>query len=276
LQRYWASSYKPEQYSFAHYALNAGYSIFYYDRLGTGHSSRISGFENLSAPQVELLARIAQAIRDTRYTADIKAEKVSLIGHSYGSFLSNAVLAKYPDLADTAALTGAGYPSPNDTAAHTSIWVPTMFAARVARTLPVASRPQFSETLDNGYLGFADMFSYIQSFLHQPNYETSAAQYSFSVSQALAISEFLEGFPTPVAKGFKGRVLVTSGQFDELLCNGDCESTYANGRQKDIFVDAKVSTYVQPNAGHGQNFESNAGDLYAKIVSIVEGKLEDA
>jgi len=276
LQRYWASSYKPEQYSFAHYALNAGYSIFYYDRLGTGLSSRISGFENQAAPQVELLARIVRAIRSNQYTGDIKAAKVALVGHSYGSFVSNGLVAKYPKLIDTAILTGIAYPNPNDLAARTTVWGPTVFANRVAKTLPVASRPQFSQTLDNGYLGFVDMFSYIQAFLTQPDYEVSAAEYSFSVSQALAIGEFLEGFSAPVAKGFKGKVLVTSGQFDLLLCNGECESTFANGLQDDIFVDTKVIKYVQPGAGHGQNFASNAGELYAKIVSVLDGDSENA
>ena len=35
---YWASSYKPKEYSFAQYALENGYSVFWYDRVGTGRS----------------------------------------------------------------------------------------------------------------------------------------------------------------------------------------------------------------------------------------------
>lgn len=273
-KRYWASSYKPEQYSFAQYALDAGYSIFYYDRLGVGLSSRISGFENEGPVQIELLARIVQAIRNNQYTDDIKAEKVSLVGHSYGSFLSNGVVARYPKLADSAVLTGIAYPNPNDPAARTGAWIPTIFASRIAKTLPVESRPQFADTLDTGYLGFGDIFAYVQSFLHQPDYEVGAAEYSFRVSQPFAISEFLGGLPTAKATGFTGGVLVTSGQFDVLACNGDCLSTFAEGVQKDVFPDAKLSPYVQPRAGHGQNFGTEAGTLYAKIVDFLDGKVE--
>lgn len=43
--RYWASTYKPEEYSFVDNVLAAGYSVFYYDRIGTGKSG-------LSAPFV--------------------------------------------------------------------------------------------------------------------------------------------------------------------------------------------------------------------------------
>jgi hypothetical protein len=172
---------------------------------------------------------------------------------------------------DSAVLTGIAYPNASDTAARTSVWGPTIFSNRIAKTLPVASRPQFAETLDTGYLGFGDIFNYVQAFHHQPNYEVAAAEYSFSASQPLAIGEFLEGFARPTAKGFKGKVLVTSGQFDVLLCNGECESTFAGGVQDSVFPDTKVSLYVQPGAGHGQNFESNAGALYAKIVSFLDG-----
>lgn len=39
-RRYWASPYKPEDYSFVDYALDKGYSVFFYDRLGTGQSEK--------------------------------------------------------------------------------------------------------------------------------------------------------------------------------------------------------------------------------------------
>jgi hypothetical protein len=170
-------------------------------------------------------------------------------------------------------LTGIAYPSPNDTAAHTLVFDLSIFASRIANSLPAPLRPQFAETLDNGYLGFGDMYAYVEAFLHKPDYEIAAAEYSFSVSQALAISEFAGGFPSPAATGFKGRVLVTSGQFDLLLCDGDCESTFEDGMQNDVFVDAEVVAYVQPGAGHGQNFAVNANELYAKITSFLDDEL---
>jgi hypothetical protein len=38
--RYWDSSYKPENYSFVESAVAQGFSVFYYDRLGTGKSQK--------------------------------------------------------------------------------------------------------------------------------------------------------------------------------------------------------------------------------------------
>lgn len=37
---YWNFPYEPEKYNFAQFAINKGYSIFFYDRLGTGISSK--------------------------------------------------------------------------------------------------------------------------------------------------------------------------------------------------------------------------------------------
>jgi hypothetical protein len=37
---YWDSSYKPEKYNFVHAAAKHGYSVFYYDRIGNGKSSK--------------------------------------------------------------------------------------------------------------------------------------------------------------------------------------------------------------------------------------------
>lgn len=38
--RYWAPSYKVEEYSFVERAMKEGYSVFYYDRIGTGKSTK--------------------------------------------------------------------------------------------------------------------------------------------------------------------------------------------------------------------------------------------
>ncbi|ORY10956.1 Alpha/Beta hydrolase protein, partial [Clohesyomyces aquaticus] len=104
-RRYWAPSYLPEKYSFVMYALDRGYSVFYYDRVGTGKSEKISGYENQISNQIEILAKLVQDIRNGTYTSTTKASKIVLVGHSFGSFTSNAVLAKYPNIAEGAVLT---------------------------------------------------------------------------------------------------------------------------------------------------------------------------
>lgn len=38
--RYWDSEFQPEQYSFVEHAVDAGFSVFFYDRVGTGRSEK--------------------------------------------------------------------------------------------------------------------------------------------------------------------------------------------------------------------------------------------
>ena len=38
--RYWNSRYEPERYNFVQYAVKRGYSVFFYDRLGVGKSTK--------------------------------------------------------------------------------------------------------------------------------------------------------------------------------------------------------------------------------------------
>jgi pimeloyl-ACP methyl ester carboxylesterase len=99
-KRYWASTYKPEEYSFVGHALDAGYSVFYYDRVGVGKSPKVSGYENQSANQGALLSKIVKDIKAGKWTGNVSAKKVVLVGHSFGSYTSSALIAAEPDLVD--------------------------------------------------------------------------------------------------------------------------------------------------------------------------------
>jgi hypothetical protein len=98
--RYWASTYKPEEYSFVGHALDAGYSVFYYDRVGTGKSSSPSGFVTQESDQQALLSTVVKDIRGGKWTNKIHAKKIVLVGHSFGSFTSSGLIAAEPDLVE--------------------------------------------------------------------------------------------------------------------------------------------------------------------------------
>jgi len=73
------------------------------------------------------------------------------------------------------------------------------------------------------------------------------------------------------APTFKGKVLVTTGEFDLPVCGGECNSTFANGGQKSVFAGAEVvETYLHPGAGHGVNFAVNATGFYDVLTSFLD------
>lgn len=56
-RRYWASAYKPDEYSFAASVLESGYSILFYDRIGVGQSQLYVLYQCKAGP-VHLLKNI--------------------------------------------------------------------------------------------------------------------------------------------------------------------------------------------------------------------------
>ncbi|KAF2187680.1 alpha/beta-hydrolase [Zopfia rhizophila CBS 207.26] len=265
-RRYWASSYMPEEYSFVDYALANGYSVFYYDRLGTGKSEKQSGYENQASIQTGLIAKLTQAIRNGTYTSSIHAEKIILVGHSFGSFTSNALIAVEPDIADGAVLTGIGYANSTDLASVAIAWLPSAFASRIASTLS----PHYS-SLDTGYVGFGDIYAHAETFFHEP-FNIPTIEYAQSISQPFAMAEFLTlGGLNLAANEFSGPVFVTTGEFDLGICGGECRSTFAAGVAKVLFPSSKaLETYVHPGAGHGINYGANATGFYGEIVGFLD------
>lgn len=114
--RYWNAALEPETYNFVQHALSEGYPIFFYDRVGTGKSSRISGFVAQGANQVQILGQIAAQVKAGHYVGSTgKPKKLVLLGHSFGSFISTSLLAQQPNIADAAVLTGLSfYQHPQD------------------------------------------------------------------------------------------------------------------------------------------------------------------
>ncbi|KAF2261870.1 alpha/beta-hydrolase [Lojkania enalia] len=265
-RRYWAPGYKEDEYSFAEYALKQGYSVLYYDRLGTGKSQILSGYVNQLSIQTELLAKIVKSVRAGKYTGKIQAEKIILVGHSFGSSISNELVATYPDLVEGAVLTGIGYDSGNSSTIAVP-YIPSIFSNRIASMQSSAFKH-----LDTGYLGFGDIYSHVETFFHKPDYAEDVAKYAQDIAQPLAIAEFLSlNTVQPVAPEFKGKVLVTTGEFDIIICSGNCVKTFASRYYKEIFPMADAEGYVHLGAGHGVNFNYNATGFYKVIGNFLDG-----
>ncbi|CZR60457.1 uncharacterized protein PAC_10353 [Phialocephala subalpina] len=66
--------------------------------------------ESQGAAQIAILQQMTGFIREGRYTGSFgKPSKIVHVGHSFGSFISNALIATTPKLSDAAILTGIGY-----------------------------------------------------------------------------------------------------------------------------------------------------------------------
>jgi alpha-beta hydrolase superfamily lysophospholipase len=71
------------------------------------HKSSLSGFHNQVVNQAQILAQLGSLIKSGKYTGAVGVpKKLVLVGHSFGSQLSDAVMVESPKLADAAILTG--------------------------------------------------------------------------------------------------------------------------------------------------------------------------
>ena len=116
--------------------------------------SRVSGYVNNGNIQVAILEQLVNYIRGGKLPTEyipVKPKKVILVGHSYGSVLSNALLAANPDIADGAVLTGRNY-------AFNAPFVLASVQLRIANQL----HPAQYKGYDTGAVCFVDLYASIQ------------------------------------------------------------------------------------------------------------------
>ncbi|KAH8804377.1 Alpha/Beta hydrolase protein [Xylogone sp. PMI_703] len=256
---YWNSQYQPEDYNFAQYILNKGYSIFFYDRLGVGASSSLSGFVNQASIQVEILRQLADFIRHGKYTDHLGVpDHVVLLGHSFGSFISTALLAGAPTSADAAILTGLGF------SLDSAVQIESL-------NLRMASaQDQKWAHLDAGYLTWNDIFGNINNFLKAPTYTFGAAVYSEASKAPIGVLEVLSIQSLNFnATRFRGPTLVMNGEFDFLVCGGFCPGVMEEPATTFFSGSKGFRTYIQPQAGHALNFHQNATAGYEVIANYL-------
>ena len=264
--RYWDPELDREKQSYVEAALKAGYSILTYDRLGVGQSDKPDAYDVVQAPlELEILRQLTLMARNgTLYTFTEKAKpadaafdtltkpsKVVHIGHSFGSFLTSAFIAKYGDLTDGAIITGFVL---NKNLGKCGM---AAFAVNHAGSPPY-NRP-------SGYV--VCQKSGIQNIFFAGDTDTAFTKemldYGDAIKQPVPIGEFASAYHIIGLKGpsLKAPVQYMLAEFDFYICGGDCKGlpeadpqvlakTYPNA--------AVIEVAIQPNTGHAFTLHNNA------------------
>lgn len=223
---------------------------------------RVSGYDNQIAIGVAVLSSLAKSVSQGTYTTIGKPTYLVLVGHSYGSYTSNALVASAPDIADAAVLTGYAL---NATSSQFAL---EKFAPRVARL----QRPRAFSAFDSGYLTTVDIFATIQDFFKAGAYDRAVAAFAeankvpFGINEAVSLAA---GFSPTDAPKFKGPALVITGEYDYLLCDGYCPGVLDQPLRTFFRGSSDFESYVQPKAGHGLNLATNATGSYAVIFDFL-------
>jgi pimeloyl-ACP methyl ester carboxylesterase len=210
---YWDVEIKPEQYSWVDYTLAQGYSIFTYDRLGTGSSDKPDAYDIVQADvQVEILRQLTLLLRSGKLISSSKKlggvktldrytpDKIVHVGHSFGTICTIGLLQINGSISDGAILTGF---LPNNQLGGISVGTWGFEFAR-------ESDPQRFSDRGSGYIVQKTKYNVLLSFLKKGTFEPALLDYAEQIKQPNSLSEFISIgaiFGTP-AKDFKASVQV--------------------------------------------------------------------
>lgn len=280
-KRYWDSKVDPSQYSYVENAMNAGYSVLTYDRLGTGKSEKPDAYTVVSATlELEMLREISEMARNgdlmkkissTAIDTEQSFNKIIHVGHSFGSILTSALLATYPAVSDGAVITGYVINKYIDDLKLAS------FGGEYAPDCDPKLFGDFSSgyfvqnsmaTLQSGFFStFANATAGVGGFAPE------LLAYAFSIRQPSAVSDWTTPglLDTAPALQFDGPVQFFLAEFDYVVCGGDCRGAYDESLIKQIYPKATdVDFYIQEGTGHGLTMHKGANKGYQVIYDWLE------
>ncbi|KAI1095741.1 Alpha/Beta hydrolase protein [Rostrohypoxylon terebratum] len=249
---YWDFPFASYNYSYTNAALARNYSVFYYDRLGLGGSSRGDPVNEIQTHlELAALYALTSKLRNGSIPGIPTYEKLVHVGHSYGSVLSYALVQAHPTgLSDGIVLTGFGQNSGNGSTYFT--YGGNYVLARNA-SAGLSSYPA-------GYMASSDRTGVQTNFFAPGNFDPAILQAAYEANQPVTVGELMTLGSVAVGNNtFGGPVLVITGDRDIPFCGGNCNSTKPAipYQSKQYFTNVNsFDAIVVPNSGHGLNLVS--------------------
>jgi len=284
---YWDFGGQESNYNYVRAATDAGYATLHWSRPGTGNSSSGNPYSILQADiQAAVLIEITKRFRSGELHPSLPTPsgRVLHVGHSFGSIMSNVLIAKNPELSDGVILTGFS---------HNSSFPPG-FPISSNFHLAKENRPELWGNYSTGILTWGDELALQYNFLKHPYFDPEVLAKAEATKAPFSISEFLTlWLPSLVAPSFTGPVLVGTRAFVKFMCRpvseyleadhsvqiitGDSDLAFCGGNCEGVLEPAAVAfpastnfaTYIQPNAAHGLNLHRNASAFYGVILDFL-------
>lgn len=266
-------AYQQDKYDYVQYANGQGYPTLSIDRLGNGLSSHPDPVLVVQGPyEYALYHDLVQKIKaGTTGALPQSFNDLIYVGHSYGSVVGNEMAHLYPQDFETTVLTG-----------FTKSVIPSLPGVALQLPLPAAVQDsaRFS-ALPVGYVADSSEQGRTNS-LFSPNgtnaYDTEVATLFFQRQDVVSLGQVVTLYTdiTP-APEYKGRVLVLTGEDDELFCAlgssalgpANCGSLIPD--TKTLFPNAPYNYHSVANTGHVINLHYTAPDSDKVIHEFLGG-----
>jgi len=200
------------------------------------------------------------------------------VGHSFGSIITASMLAKYGEVSDGAILTGFGFTSQ----------LANIREAPFGWGHAGESACRFRER-GSGYIVQQTKGSIQQIHLKKGMFDAELLEYAEANKETTTIGQStpLAGFLGQQPSALRGPIQVCAeiwelgsstnarqfvlGEFDFLICNGDCKGTYSPDTLKFLFpVASDARVYLQPGTGHALTLHKNATAGYQVSFSYLD------
>lgn len=256
-RNYWDFSYQNPKYSYAHQAVQDGRTVFFYDRLGNGKSSRLDSTKVTMDADAYALHQVITYLRQHGHY-----RTVNVVGHSFGSLIGLLEASKYTDidrLVVTGSLQSAGPALVNG----------------LLQNVPASQVPQFANAgYDNGWLvgklGTKSAFYNVATadpnvIAYDENHQGIASSTQLAEGRAQRV---LPPHTNPIGK-VKTPVLLVTGEQDGLYCGIalDCTNKQAVlDFEKPYYIQAqRLDVLTIPDTGHDIHLQSNGSAATKKI-----------
>jgi pimeloyl-ACP methyl ester carboxylesterase len=263
---YWDWPFEPATYSYMRRATAAGYAVLSIDRIGIGQSDHPPAAEVTIGTNAHTVHQIVQALRGGDLVVHsfgrIRAERVSLVGHSLGSLIAIEEAATYGDV-DGVALTGIS---------HT---VTPALGDAFAVLYPASLDPRFAGSgIPEGYLttlpGERTVFYYV------PSADPAVIALDEQTKETVTGAELDTAFPALAMSGeVHVPVLVVVGDFDLAFCNEpSCTGSGSLATEPGFYpADACAEAVAIPGAGHDLNLHVQAPLAYDAVLEWMDRRV---
>ena len=134
------------------------------------------------------------------------------------------------------------------------------------------SNPSRFSHLDGPCNVWVDQTSFVEAFFKSPSYDPAIVAWAETNKAPTGLMESLtvQIGRTPIyALGFEGPVMLLSGEYDLLACDGNCGGGFLEAGLEEMFPAAKERvTVVHAGAGHAVNFCLNATGAYEVVLGV--------
>ncbi|KAF2655184.1 hypothetical protein K491DRAFT_599447 [Lophiostoma macrostomum CBS 122681] len=285
-RRYYDVEVQPEEYSYVDAAIGKGYSVLAYDRIGTGGSEKPDAYDVVQIPtDIEVLAgltkiaRSGDLISSSQVSAattdgepaiqDYQATKVVHVGHAYGSYIMSIMFENptYGNLSDGALMTGLYF--------NFAMENNTLTVLNYNHAFPKESDPVRFAEWGSGYFVLDNKQTLQKLFFQKATLDPALLDYTESIKQPESVGTYSsEGNSTLTpATAFTGPIMFFTGEFDNYVCDGDCNGVYDEDFTNYLYPNAKAPAhYLQPGAGHATGLSTNASAGYEVMLQYLDSQ----